>query len=452
MPILTRALAVLAVPSLAWSIAGSLPPPAGPTASPPAPQAAAQAAAPLTWDSLAARVDAEIANGFEGALIVERDGHEVVRAAHGLANREQKIPINLDTIFAIGSTPIDFTKAGILRLVQSGKVKLDAPLATYLPGVPEDKKPITIEQLLTGRSGLPDFVDVPSDRDPDHAWIDRPEFLHRVFAAPLRFAPGSSREHSHAAFGVLAAVIEVASGTSYAEFVTRQILQPAGMVDTGFFGQPIPEARLAIGYGVRSDGTTNAPPYWGTTSWLVMGSGGMTSTLPDLRRWFAAIRRPDFLDQTLATRFLPRGQLLAGGDMYGFEILMTESASEPTSLMLVVTNAVSSRERRMAFDRFGESIAGLVLGRSASPPAYTLGVMLAVEDGATLVDDVAPGGAAAAAGIERGDRLLTANGVPLGEEPGRVLAKVLADGKPVTLEIERAGQRKTLTVTPKPRS
>jgi CubicO group peptidase (beta-lactamase class C family) len=424
-------------------------------ASPPAASALpakAPASPPLTWESLDARIDAEFAKGFEGVILVEREGREVVRKASGLANRERKIPITVDTIFAIGSTPIDFTKAGIIRLVQSGKVRLDAPISTYLPNVPEDKRGITIEYLLTGRSGLPDFVDQPGDRDPDHAWIDRAEFLRRVFASTLGFAPGSSREHSHAAFGVLAAVIEIASGSSYADFVTRELFTPAGMRDSGFFGQPIPEARLAIGYGMRSDGTTNAPPFWGPTSWLVMGSGGMTSTLPDLRRWFAAIRKPEFLDQSHASRFLPRGQLLTGGDMYGFEILMAESPSEPASLMLLVTNASSSRDRRMAFASFGEAVAGLVLGRPGTPPPFTLGVMLRVEDDIVIADEVVPRGAAAEAGLEAGDRLLTVNGMPFGPEPMRVLSKVLGDGKPVTLEVERRGERKTITVTPKPRS
>ncbi|MBL9121575.1 MAG: beta-lactamase family protein [Phycisphaerae bacterium] len=418
-------------------------------------QPSTPADAPLSWESLDARVEAEAKAGFEGVVLVVREGKEAVHRAFGKANREKGIAHTTETIFAIGSTPIDFTKAAILRLVQEGKLKLEDPISRFLPDAPKDRSAITLAQLLTGRSGLPDFVDQIGDRDPDHAWIDRDEFLKRVFAAPLLFAPGSGREHSHAAFGVLAAVIEIASGESYQQFTSSRLFAPAGMNDTGFFGAPIPEARLAIGYGMRRDGEINAPPAWGRTSWLVMGSGGMTSTVPDMRRWFAAIRRPDFLDQSLASRYLPRGEMLAGGDMYGFEILMTESVtdspSDPTSLMIIVTNASNSPERRRSFQRFGEAVGGLVLGR-AGPTSFTIGIMLDMSDEGVVAAEVLPEGAAAAAGVEAGDRLLTLNGLDLAPNPGGVLAKTLTDGKPVTLVIERRGERKSFTITPKRRS
>ncbi len=62
------------------------------------------------------------------------------------------------------------------------------------------------------------------------------------------------------------------------------------MVDTGFYGDPVPAERLAVGYGPLSDGEINAPPYWGETSWLVMGSGGQVSTAGDTVRWLTAMR------------------------------------------------------------------------------------------------------------------------------------------------------------------
>lgn len=316
---------------------------------------------PVTWEGLAARLEREAAAGFEGAVLVVRDGAVVLERAFGRANREKGIAHRSDTVFAIGSTPIDFTRAAILFLAQVGQVELEAPLGQYLEDAPADKRAITLGQLLSGRSGLIDFVDTPEDRDPDHAWIDRAEFLRRVWASRLLFPPGSGEAHSHVAFGVLAAVVEVVSGQSYPEFCEENLFTPAGMVDTGFFGEPIAEERLAIGYGPRKDGEVNAPPFWGRTSWLVMGSGGQVSTLRDLWRWQQALRAGKLLEPEYVARYFgPPGAILNGGDMYGFEIYYSQDAR---AQFFLVTNAAEDRARRRAVEALANDLAALVSGR-----------------------------------------------------------------------------------------
>src|SRR5262249_6077131 len=158
------------------------------------------------------RMKSEVERGFAGVVMVARDGKIVFNQAYGMANRDKKIPIKLDTIFAIGSTPIDFTKVGILLLAERGKLKLDDPLTKHFDNVPDDKRGITIRHLMTGRSGLQDFHDVPGDQDPDHSWIDRDEAVRRIFAQQLLFEPGKGRQHSHSAWGLLAVILEKASG------------------------------------------------------------------------------------------------------------------------------------------------------------------------------------------------------------------------------------------------
>ncbi len=178
-------------------------------------------AAPLSWETLPAWLEAQAAAGFTGAVLVVRDGEVVVDRGYGPANRELGLPITPETIFATGSQPIDFTHAGILWLAQHGKLRLEDPITRYFEDVPADKRGITLEHLMTGGSGLADFHDVPSDRDPDHWWIDRDEAMRRIFAQELLFAPGEGDEHSHSAWGVLAAVVEIASGERYQDF-TRE--------------------------------------------------------------------------------------------------------------------------------------------------------------------------------------------------------------------------------------
>src|SRR5262249_48905233 len=276
----------------------------------------------LAWDKLEARLKWEADHGFSGVALVTRDGKVVFHEAYGLANREKRIAMRPDSILAIGSTPIDFTKAGVLLLVDRGKLSLDDTIPKYFKNVPEDKRVITIQHLMTGRSGLQNFHELPTDADPDHSWIDRDEAVRRILNQKLLFAPGQGRRHSHSAWGLLAAILEIVSGQSYPEFTREHLFKPAGMKDTGFFGERYEEERMAGGYGPRNDGEINAPPYWGKTSWLVMGSGGQVSTAMDMWRWVQAVAGGKLLSPESLRQYVNPGQgILTGGDMYGFEIM-----------------------------------------------------------------------------------------------------------------------------------
>lgn len=403
-----------------------------------------RSAPPLTWESLSARCEAEAAEGFSGVVLLVRDGQKVFHQAYGHADRARKLAMKPDTVFAIGSTPIDFTMAGILLLSEQGKLSLQNPLSTYFPDAPEDKRGITLEQLLTGRSGLPDFHDLPGDKDKDHSWIDRDEAVRRILQSKLRFTPGTKRQHSHSAFGLLAAVIELVSKQSYQDFTRLNLFQPAGMSDTGFFGEKIPEERIAIGYGRLLSGTINAPPYWGKTSWLVMGSGGQTSTALDLWKWTAALRGGKLLaPQTLKQYPVPSQALLNGGDMYGFEVYY---AGDARHFMVMLSNS-ANRQTRPRLERFANDL--YQLSRSTRQARYTLGVQFEAVDGQPpRVQELQPNGAAARAGLRQGDLLLKANGIALEQELMKTLEKLLQTGEDIEFELKRDGQLLKLKVKP----
>src|SRR5262249_37673495 len=156
-----------------------------------------------------------------------------------------------------------------------------------------------------------------TDRDKDHSWIGRDEAVRRILGQKLLFEPGKGRRHSHSAFGLLAAVLEIVSGQTYQDFTRQHLFEPAGMKDTSFFGEKYAEERMAIGYGPRKDGEVNAPPYWGKTSWLVMGSGGQVSTAEDMWRWTKAVKGGKILSKESLRHYAGPGDgMLIGGDMY----------------------------------------------------------------------------------------------------------------------------------------
>lgn len=409
--------------------------------------------APFTWETLAERLSEEAEAGFTGAVLVVRDREVVLDAGYGLANRQHRIPVRPDTIFAVGSEPIDFTQAAILRLAQDGTISLADPITGFFDGVPEDKRGITLEHLMTGASGLRDFHDLPGDRDPDHSWIDRDEAMRRIFAQELLFPPGTGEEHSHSAWGVLAAIVEIASGSTYQEFTRRHVFEPAGMVDTGFNGDPVPEERLAIGYGPRSDGEINAPPYWGPTSWLVMGSGGQISTTRDISRFLTAMREGRILEPDWARRFFGPGVGASrNGDMYGFEMFVYHSPMAETHLV-TLTNANDPGPEGgddTRFIRVSRALGRFVLGPYL--PRFRLGVAFGgVVDGALLVESVEPGSAAERDGLRAGDRLVAIAGGAIGDDWRAALDPHLRSGEPVAFRLLRGGEEIEVVVRPEPR-
>ncbi|MFG0275334.1 MAG: serine hydrolase [Phycisphaerales bacterium] len=399
---------------------------------------------PLTWDTLEERMALEAEAGFSGSVLVVRDGEIVFDRAYGMANRAERIPNRPDTIYCVGSTPIDFTKAGILQLWEEGKVSLDDPITEYFDNVPPDKQGITIEHLMTGRSGLRNFHDIPSDRDPDHSYIDRDEAMRRIFSFPLLFEPGEGDAHSHSAWGVVAAIIEIVSGQTYEDFTRERLLGPAGMDDTFNYGKPIPEERMAVGYSDVQDGEINAPPYWGPTSWLVKGSGGMVSTTHDMHRWHQAIYGGLLSERALRRYNVGPGGYNEGGSQYGYVICSTEGRD---TRFYFISNALDHPGR---LTRLADDLAELVW--AAELPPYTLGIMFNPdsEDRVTLLG-VAPGGAAERDGLREGDTLLTADGEPFGVDPLRRINDLLETGRPIRFEVARDGERVVVTVRPNPR-
>ena len=312
-----------------------------------------------SWESLPEDLRAAEAAGFSGVVLAVRDGREVVREAYGLADRDTGRPTARTTIYGIGSTPIDFTITGILLLGQRGQLALDDSVGTYLAGVPADKRGMTLRHLLSGRSGLPNFHDRPGvDWDADLAWIDRETAVRRILEAPLRFAPGTDEAHSHSAFGLLAAVIEIVSGRSYPDFVRAEILEPVGMARTGFYGQTggYGLTDFAPGYGTSAVGLPNIPPNWGPTSWLVMGSGGMYSTLDDMARYYAAIDAGRLLAGPWAA--WQQGETVGvGGSDRGYFFYHVSTGHGSRVLLLMNGEGRAPRVRA-----FVESLERLVLG------------------------------------------------------------------------------------------
>ncbi len=174
--------------------------------------------------------------------------------------------------FWIASITKSFTAAAIVRLQQDGLLRTTQPLRDFVPSVPPDKRSITLYHLLTHTSGLANAYRALDESD-------RSTMLAQVLAEPLADSVGASFRYADDNYSVLAAVVELVSGTSYEEYLGRTFLEPSGMVKSGFWMET--ESIYPTPHPIEYVQDRN--------NWTFKGAGGMSSTVTDLFRWTRAL-------------------------------------------------------------------------------------------------------------------------------------------------------------------
>ena len=191
------------------------------------------------------------------------------------------------SVFRIASMTKSFTASTVLLLRDEGRLRLDDPVAAYVPELvgwrlpTADSVPVTVRQLLTMSAGLAT----------DDPWGDRQQGLPLdLFAELLRagpsfaWPPGTVFDYSNLGYGILGRVIANVAGQEYREVVRDRFLLPLGMTATAYLAEEVPVARLAHGYVRREDLYVRE----GTDPYGALASmGGIFTSVEDLARWVA---------------------------------------------------------------------------------------------------------------------------------------------------------------------
>jgi uncharacterized protein YbbC (DUF1343 family) len=175
-------------------------------------------------------------------LIVGHDGQVVYRKAYGFRALEpQREGMTLDTVFDLASlTKVIATTTAVMRLVEQGKVRLNDPVAKYLPEFAQNgKEDITVRQLLTHYSGLAPDLDLKT------VWEGKQTAYRMAFAETPQDAPGSKFSYSDINFIVLGALVEQVTGESLDEYAVQHIFVPLKMMRTRFVPPTAWRAKIA---------------------------------------------------------------------------------------------------------------------------------------------------------------------------------------------------------------
>lgn len=264
--------------------------------------------------------------GFSGTVLAASGEDPVFVGAYGLADREQDRAFLPSTVVTIGSITKSFTAAAILVLAERGRLDVHDPIATHLPGVPPDKRGITVHHLLTHTSGLKrngleggDFARAAT----------RDSVLQNALGSQLLGPPGERYRYSNLGYALLAMIVENASGEGYESFVHRHLLAPARMYRTGYLRPHYEDRELAAGYrdGRRLDPVIRQPMLDDGPTWNLRGNGGLHSDAYDMYRWFLALRSRTVLSDRSVLR-MTRGHARqpVPGRFYGYGLEVTETS------------------------------------------------------------------------------------------------------------------------------
>ena len=225
------------------------------------------------------------------AIGVVKDGETIYARGFGETSRGSGRPITTQSLFHMASVSKPFTATAVMQLVEAGKMKLDAPLTKYLPYFRLDDERyevITVRQVLTHTSGIPDVEDWEWDKpQTDEGAAER--YVRSLTGERLIFAPGEGWSYSDIAFDIMGDVIAKVSGMPFEDYVRAHILEPLGMTSSSFIHSETPKEHRtqphSLAYSERID-VAPCPVY--PYNRRHAPSSNLDSSVDDMCRWALA--------------------------------------------------------------------------------------------------------------------------------------------------------------------
>lgn len=250
----------------------------------------------------------DVVNGFEArrdysgvTMVTGKDGTTILADARGLADKAAGTPVTGSTRFQIASISKLFVAVAVLRQVDRGTLRLEERIGTYIQGLPPPIAQLTLAELMAHTAGL--RRDSPFSPDETLTVV---RHVARLTDDEL-VAPRGQYSYSNTGYVLLARAVELATGKPFDIALQAEVLEPAGLADTGFILGDVEVPRLAVGYARGIDGW-RIPPRARHRG--IYPPGGLYSTAGDLTRFMRLLRAGKLLSRS-ATRalFRPRAAI-----------------------------------------------------------------------------------------------------------------------------------------------
>jgi CubicO group peptidase (beta-lactamase class C family) len=222
------------------------------------------------------------------SVAVLSQGKIVFSRQYGLSNVELSVLVNSNSPFKIASLTKPITAIAVMLLAEEGKLSLDSMLSHYLQELPSQWNTVTVRQVLSHTSGIPDYF-----QSPDWSWrnswrldLTHDEFLKMTAKAPMTFNPGTNMKYSNSGFYLLGMLIENVSGNSYEEYIDKHVFKPLQMNSTRRDSAEAIIPNRVSGYTFK-DGKLRNAEY--TSDTWAYSEGGIITTALDLAKFDSAL-------------------------------------------------------------------------------------------------------------------------------------------------------------------
>jgi CubicO group peptidase (beta-lactamase class C family) len=233
-------------------------------------------------------------------LAVIRNGKLVKLSNYGLANIEHQVATKTNTVFSINSMTKAFVGVAILQLQEQGKLKIDNSLSLYIKDIPSDWKTITIRQVLSHVSGLPNNIDQKEQILGDGSENSNWEIVKK---APMEFAPGEKFSYNQTGYLILGKIITQLSGKHFTQFIEDHQFIPCHMTVTRFgdSNDVIPNSAGAYSTLINADekwiNDGNLHNAFASFPVFFRTATGIISSAEDLSKWLIALENGTLLRQ-----------------------------------------------------------------------------------------------------------------------------------------------------------
>ncbi|HMI48544.1 MAG TPA: serine hydrolase domain-containing protein [Gemmatimonadaceae bacterium] len=260
------------------------------------------------------------------SALVMLGGETVIAENLGYADLEHRVPVTSETRFGVASITKAFTGLGLLKLHETGRIDLDAPIQRYVPAFPEKKGGVITARLLAAHlAGIRHWGQERNAALYARHFDDVNDVLALFKDDTLVAPPGTKASYSSYGYNLIAAAMQSASGVKYQEYVNREIISKLGLRDTGFddVRRVLPHRARRYSYfdpwtfAVDSNAVFRVPDWDYSHN---MAGGNMYATAADLARFGRAIERPGLLSNEsidLLNRVLSVGTV-RGSMSFGF--------------------------------------------------------------------------------------------------------------------------------------
>lgn len=253
-----------------------------------------------------------IDNNFRGNIYVVQNDRVLFEMENGFADLANEIPNTIETKFASASAGKVFVAVGILQLIEQGKIKFDDRLGKLLDmELNNIDKDVTVKQLLTHTSGVPDYFDESVMDEYEDLWKDYPNYKIRhnsdllplFIHKPMMYPKGDKFQYNNSGYVLLAMIIEKITGMEFDQYLKTHVFDACGMESAGYYEMDRLPARCANSYIYCSD--TNS---YRTNIFSVdakgTGAGGAFVTVKDVIKFWLNLLNGNLISKALVSDML----------------------------------------------------------------------------------------------------------------------------------------------------